>query len=85
MGGGNAQKSATARARADKNKPKAGGGGAAGAAARANPTGLKCDICFQAFPSNQVKAAQLHAEQKHPKETFAKCFPMCEETPAAAA
>ena len=79
MGGGNAQKSATARARNLKNAPKVGGGGAAGVAERQNVLGLKCEMCMQPFPTNQVKAAKMHAETKHPKQTFQECFPMCTE------
>ncbi len=79
MGGGNGQKSATARARnqAKMDAQGVGGGGAAGKADRAQKMELKCSVCMQCFPSTQVKAAQAHAESKHSKETFAKCFPMC--------
>ena len=79
MGGGNAQKTAMARA---KNLAKAkadakGGGGKEGLAKRTNNMDLKCTVCMQCFPSTQVKAAQSHVENKHPKSDFATCFPMC--------
>mmetsp|Transcript_49433 Transcript_49433/g.78649 ORF Transcript_49433/g.78649 Transcript_49433/m.78649 type:complete len:81 (-) Transcript_49433:183-425(-) len=79
MGGGNAQKTAMARA---KNAAKAkaeggGGGGKSGQEKRQNNMDLKCSVCMQCFPSTQVKAAQAHAESKHPKSDFATCFPMC--------
>ena len=84
MGGGNAQKTAMSRA---KNQAKAGkegvaGGGSAGKEKRTNNMDLKCTVCMQAFPSTQVKGAQAHAESKHPKSSFAVCFPMCAETAA---
>merc|ERR1711948_125606 len=79
MGGGNAQKTAMARAKnaAKASAQGAGGGGKDGLAKRTNNMDLKCSICMQTFPSTQVKGAQAHAESKHPKETFDKCFPMC--------
>eukprot|EP00443_Scrippsiella_acuminata_P019623 CAMPEP_0115302352 /NCGR_PEP_ID=MMETSP0270-20121206/70339_1 /TAXON_ID=71861 /ORGANISM="Scrippsiella trochoidea, Strain CCMP3099" /LENGTH=71 /DNA_ID=CAMNT_0002720277 /DNA_START=86 /DNA_END=301 /DNA_ORIENTATION=+ len=58
-------------------KEAAGGGGAAGKASRVNNMDIKCTVCMQCFPSTQVKAAQAHAESKHPKSDFATCFPMC--------
>mmetsp|Transcript_141678 Transcript_141678/g.394991 ORF Transcript_141678/g.394991 Transcript_141678/m.394991 type:complete len:82 (+) Transcript_141678:85-330(+) len=79
MGGGNAQKTAMSRAKnqAKAAKEASGGGGKEGLAKRTNNMDLKCAICMQCFPSTQVKGAQAHAESKHPKEEFAKCFPMC--------
>mmetsp|Transcript_92798 Transcript_92798/g.271653 ORF Transcript_92798/g.271653 Transcript_92798/m.271653 type:complete len:81 (+) Transcript_92798:86-328(+) len=78
MGGGNAQKTAMSRA---KNAAKAsaaagGGGGKSGQEKRTAAMDLKCSICMQCFPATQAKAAQAHAENKHPKEEFTKCFPM---------
>merc|ERR1711924_487702 len=80
-GGGNAQKTAMSRAKnaAKASKDGAGGGGASGAAKRAANMDLKCSICMQTFPSTQKRAAQAHAESKHAKEEFLKCFPMCAE------
>mmetsp|Transcript_75645 Transcript_75645/g.212072 ORF Transcript_75645/g.212072 Transcript_75645/m.212072 type:complete len:82 (+) Transcript_75645:106-351(+) len=78
MGGGNAQKTAMSRAKnAAKAKAEAaGGGGAGGKQARTAAMDLKCSVCMQCFPNTQVKAAQAHAESKHPKSDFATCFPM---------
>mmetsp|Transcript_18876 Transcript_18876/g.47355 ORF Transcript_18876/g.47355 Transcript_18876/m.47355 type:complete len:83 (-) Transcript_18876:176-424(-) len=78
MGGGNAQKTAMARAKnaAKAAKEAAGGGGASGKASRQAAMDLKCSVCMQCFPNTQVKAAQAHAESKHPKSDFATCFPM---------
>uniref|UniRef100_A0A7S2QQ54 At2g23090-like zinc-binding domain-containing protein n=1 Tax=Zooxanthella nutricula TaxID=1333877 RepID=A0A7S2QQ54_9DINO len=53
----------------------AGGGGASGKASRTAAMDLKCSVCMQCFPNTQVKAAQAHAESKHPKSSFAECFP----------
>mmetsp|Transcript_32242 Transcript_32242/g.73149 ORF Transcript_32242/g.73149 Transcript_32242/m.73149 type:complete len:81 (+) Transcript_32242:97-339(+) len=79
MGGGNAQKTAMSRAKnaAKAAKDGAGGGGASGKEKRAAEMSLKCTVCMQSFPSTQQKAAQQHAETKHPKSDFATCFPMC--------
>eukprot|EP00405_Crypthecodinium_cohnii_P002999 CAMPEP_0194765568 /NCGR_PEP_ID=MMETSP0323_2-20130528/26926_1 /TAXON_ID=2866 ORGANISM="Crypthecodinium cohnii, Strain Seligo" /NCGR_SAMPLE_ID=MMETSP0323_2 /ASSEMBLY_ACC=CAM_ASM_000346 /LENGTH=81 /DNA_ID=CAMNT_0039695359 /DNA_START=82 /DNA_END=327 /DNA_ORIENTATION=- len=81
MGGGNAQKTAMARAKnAAKAKAEAaGGGGAKGMASRTAAMDLKCTVCMQCFPNTQLKAAQAHAESKHPKSDFATCFPMCSQ------
>lgn len=78
MGGGNGQKAATARARnqAKADAEKGGGGGKEGMAKRQAQMDLKCSVCMQCFPSTQTKAAQAHAESKHPKSDFATCFPM---------
>mmetsp|Transcript_10774 Transcript_10774/g.30387 ORF Transcript_10774/g.30387 Transcript_10774/m.30387 type:complete len:83 (+) Transcript_10774:59-307(+) len=79
MGGGNAQKTAMSRAKnqAKSSKANASGGGKGGLEKRTNNMDIKCSICMQCFPSTQVKAAQAHAADKHPKEDFTKCFPMC--------
>merc|ERR1712039_863887 len=79
MGGGNANKTAMSRAKnqAKAAKEAAGGGGSAGQAKRTAAMDLKCTVCMQCFPTTQRKAAEAHAESKHPKSSFAECFPMC--------
>merc|ERR1712136_466819 len=36
---------------------------------------LVCTICRQTFMCTQAKMLPIHAESKHPKNTFAECFP----------
>ena len=38
--------------------------------------GGKCAVCFQQFATTAKPAVfKAHADAKHPKEDFAKCFP----------
>jgi len=46
---------------------------------------IVCEICFQTFMCTQRKAAEQHAESKHPKNTFIECFPKIDEATAGAA
>eukprot|EP00448_Togula_jolla_P001594 CAMPEP_0170604384 /NCGR_PEP_ID=MMETSP0224-20130122/19393_1 /TAXON_ID=285029 /ORGANISM="Togula jolla, Strain CCCM 725" /LENGTH=80 /DNA_ID=CAMNT_0010929281 /DNA_START=78 /DNA_END=320 /DNA_ORIENTATION=- len=39
---------------------------------------LVCNICKQTFMCTQKKMLPLHQESKHPKNTFAECFPDAE-------
>jgi hypothetical protein len=74
MGGGNGQKSAAARA---KNLAQASAVGV-GSQLKSNQSSMsiKCAICMQTFmcTSTEVKLKE-HSENKHPKETFFRCFP----------
>jgi hypothetical protein len=73
MGGGNAQKTAMSRA---KNQAKAGSDKGSQLAANAAALSLKCKICMQPFicTSSEAKLKE-HSDAKHPKQTFAECFP----------
>lgn len=46
---------------------------------------LVCSQCCQAFMCTQKKMAEQHAESKHPKVSFAECFPTAAEAEAACA
>jgi hypothetical protein len=66
---------------AKKAGEKAGGGGKAGIVARTqSQCGVTCEVCKLQFASNKMKVQlKIHWEAKHPKNTFAECFP--NETP----
>ncbi|KAM7453497.1 hypothetical protein BLSTO_05754 [Blastocystis sp. subtype 1] len=77
--GSNLQKKQAARAKHEKeaNKPQ-GGGGQAGKASRtgANAPKVYCHICRTEFMASQSnEQLQGHVDNKHPKNTFADCFP----------
>ncbi len=79
MGGGNGLKSAMAR---DKNAAKReaegkGGGGKEGIAARTeHKDSMTCAICRAPFTSSKMKAQlSSHHSSKHPKSSWAECFP----------
>ena len=79
MGGGNGLKSHMARQRneAKKEGEGKGGGGKAGIAARTeSKIGISCSICKVQFQSVKMKTQlKEHWEAKHPKQSFAECFP----------
>ena len=54
-----------------------GGGGKDGIKARTeSKLGMNCSICRAAFTSVKMKAQFIeHQQTKHPKNTFAECFP----------
>ena len=61
--------------------PGGGGAQAAGAkgsqlAANAKAMDIKCGVCMQQFmcTSSEAKLKE-HSENRHPKETFQRCFP----------
>ena len=74
MGGGNAQKSAMARKKAQEKLAKAGAGSQLASNAKAM-TQL-CQVCRTSFLCTLAPAKlKEHADNKHPKETFERCFP----------
>lgn len=75
MGGGNGQKSATARARKQE-KDKKMKGGVSQLAVNQKAMSIVCQICRSNFmcTSTETKLKE-HSDNKHPKNTFAECFP----------
>ena len=88
--GSNLQKKQAARARHEKeSKGPEGGGGKAGMASRtgANAAKIVCNICRVFYILNWIihqteflatqstQQLQGHVDAKHPKLTFAQCFP----------
>ncbi|EJT50685.1 hypothetical protein A1Q1_08237 [Trichosporon asahii var. asahii CBS 2479] len=70
MGGGNGAKSAQARAR---NAAKADKGPTSQLKSNAS---IMCSICRQTFQGTaKAPMLQQHVDGKHPKSTFAVCFP----------
>eukprot|EP00941_MAST-03F_sp_MAST-3F-sp1_P001470 g1470.t1 len=85
-GGRNPQKSAAARAKAEKRNAgkKSGGGGKSGKDARTKASGknlFQCEICKAEILGSVKNVVKLeeHVFSKHPKNSFAECFPC--ETP----
>lgn len=75
MGGGNGQKAAMARAKKlEKDKKLAGG--KSQLADNAKAMTIVCNICRQSFMCNSTELKlREHSDSKHPKQTFADCFP----------
>ena len=79
MGGGNGLKSHMSREKnqAKKDAEGKGGGGKLGIKERTeSKVGTACAICRAPFTSTKMKAQLVgHWETKHPKNTYADCFP----------
>eukprot|EP01115_Flamella_aegyptia_P003999 TRINITY_DN1779_c0_g2_i2.p1 TRINITY_DN1779_c0_g2~~TRINITY_DN1779_c0_g2_i2.p1 ORF type:complete len:84 (+),score=5.36 TRINITY_DN1779_c0_g2_i2:32-283(+) len=78
MGKGNVCKSATKRKKNEKKKKNT-----AKSQLKTNKTSMniKCEECFQAFMGvSNKRLLTEHSENKHPKKTFAQCFPNFESS-----
>jgi hypothetical protein len=74
--GSNVAKANAARARNAAQAEKPGGGGQEGMKARiGGQAKMKCTICLSEVNCNSKVQLAQHAESKHPKETFEKCWP----------
>lgn len=75
MGRSNGCEAERKRKDAEKRKAKYAKEGNSQKAANASAMSLQCELCMQSFMSTQRKMCEMHHEGKHPKNTFAECFP----------
>lgn len=83
MGRSNGCEANRKRADAAKRAEKYNKDGNSQTAVNAAAMSIVCSECCQAFMCTQRKMAEQHAEAKHPKMTFACCFPNIDEIIAA--